>query len=92
MFGFFLFLDVDTDFLVIFLADPIRFESDSDLSHSMGRDGASRWHIGEGRAGVCIIDTSAYFHQSEIDLKVADIADLNHTLRIFIQQNSSHCH
>lgn len=92
VFGFFLLLDVDTDFLVIFLADPIRFESDSDFSHSMSRDGASRRYIGEGRAGVCIIDTSAYFHQSELDLEVADIADLYHTFRIFIQQNSSHGH
>lgn len=92
MFGLFLLLHMNTDLLIVFLADTIWLESDSDFGHSVGRDGASGGHIGEGRAGVCIIDTSGHFHQSEVDLKVAHISNLHHTLRIFIQQNTSHRH
>lgn len=85
-----LFLHMHADFLVVFLADTVWFESDANFSHSVCRDGTSRGHIGEGRARVCIIDTSSYFYQSEMDLKVTDIPNLYHAFRIFIQQDTSH--
>lgn len=92
MFSLLLLLHMDAYFLVIFLTDAVWFEFDTDFSHSVRRDSSSGGHIVEGRAGVGIIDTSSYLYQSEMDLKVAHITDLYHTFRIFIQQNTSHCH
>lgn len=78
------------DFLEVSFTDSIRSEPSFDFDRPMSWDNSLGWDVGKGGSWVCVQDSSSDFLQAEVNIKVANIFDLDSFFHGFLDEDSPH--
>lgn len=90
IFYLFLLFHMHFNLFEIFFADSIGLKSNLDFDSSMGCYHPVGGNVAESRTGVQVIYSCPYFLEDKVDLKVANVLDLNSLLGILVEEHSSH--